>query len=242
MSMFLCSLRGHAWQNGVVKGTDSIVEVRIPRSRTDQLARIFATVFVSAMIVASCSLAVTQFLNFRAAAIYSLVASGLWLSLVALSLGFAVRHDGNPGRFLMHRLGGLSRDHFVEIDSASSGLREVRLGYLLFGFRANLARVPLDRITKVKWNMGQASSMAREELDDWMVSMWYTPTPPERVKYPTGSSPEENLHMVGTAGSRSETESLGLSLVGAFRTAGLDLARREDGITYVVRSNLDEQE
>jgi hypothetical protein len=69
-------------------------------------------------------------------------------------------------------------------------------------------------------------------MNDWHVTIWYKPEPPEKPRYP-GYRPEENLFIVGPCGAKSSTAAFGRDFVDFLGAAGLPMMQDEDDCSFV---------
>jgi hypothetical protein len=70
-------------------------------------------------------------------------------------------------------------------------------------------------------------------MNDWDVTIWYKPESPERVRYPVGCRPEENLFSVGPCGAKSSTAAFGRDFVDFLVVAGLPMMQGENDCSFV---------
>jgi hypothetical protein len=72
-------------------------------------------------------------------------------------------------------------------------------------------------------------------MNDWHVTIWYKPEPPEKPPDPVGCRPEEELFIVGPCGAKSDTAAFGRKLVEFLVLAGLPMMQDENDCSFVPR-------
>lgn len=188
-------------------------EMTTPRSRADD---IFCYI-ISVVVVAFVLLAIVNLCNGAA-----LIASSLWLGLVAMMVWTTCREQGGVRKYLINWLGNLAGKRFVEFDPADAPPQSLRFGFQLFSRCFIQKSILLNSIKKVEWSTGQATNMAGRDMNDWQVWIWFT-----KNNFAIGkkqrSSWKSDLYGFGSSGCKVKTEVLGLSFVAFLRDAGADL-------------------
>ena len=212
----------------------------IPRSRGTAVFGLGVVAFtVLSVVVAAAAPVISLWL----AAPYfwlGLAASLLWLFLVAKNLWYSCKSAGGFRRYVIDILAELCGRLFAEISSAPP--QALELGVYLVGRRFVQRAILLESIETIKWNTGQATSMAGRDANDWQVWVWFDhadPAKSEKERRIGLGKPDQDLYGVGPATRKRHTEALGLSLVAFLQAAGADLV---DGPTpnSFVRRQADE--
>lgn len=142
-------------------------ELRIPRSFREYAGHVFGCCFLTFVLVFFSALAASHLWNFASRSAFVLVAAVLWLLLVCYSAVIGLADMGGIGASVRGILGAFSWNQFLEVVAQESGRRVMRHGFRLFGLPLYYRKVPLDRITLVKWSTGQATSLAGRDMNDW---------------------------------------------------------------------------
>ena len=162
---------------------------------------------------------------------YAIVASTVWLTLMALLLYGAIDNDGGVLLFLINRLGVFSRSHFVEADFTGGHPEAVRFGYKLCDHRFYYRRIECQSVSSVEWCAGQATAMAGQDMNDWHVIVWYHhPRPRFSILGHRG----EELHVVGMSGPKDAIERLGLEFVAFLQSAGVPLRATDNPTEFTM--------
>lgn len=207
----------------------------MPRSFREHMGHVVGSCLLALIVIFFSALAVSHLRNFANTSAFVLVAATVWLLLVFLGVGTGLVETGGIGAFVTAILGAFSRNQFVDVVAQASGRRILRHGFRLLGLPLYYRKVSLDRITLLKWSPGQATSLAGRDMNDWDVTIWYKPEPPEKVRYPVGYRPEENLFIVASCGAKSSTAAFGRDLVDFLVVAGLPMMQDEGDCSFVPR-------
>jgi hypothetical protein len=208
-------------------------ELRIPRSFREHMGYVVGSCFLALFVVFFSVLAASHLWNFASTSTFVLIAAALWLLLVCLGVREGLAETGGIGASMTVILGAFSRDQFLDVVAQASGRRILRHGFRLFGLPLYYRNVPLDRVTLLKWGSGQATSLAGRDMNDWHVTIWYKPEPPEKPRYPMGRRPEEDLFIVGPSRAKSSTAAFGRDFVGFLVAAGLPIVQGENECSFV---------
>ena len=196
----------------------------IPRSRGDAGFEFAGIVFVVfTVVIAIAAPAISLWLGGPYPWL-GLVASLLWLFLVAFFTLQSCKDAGGLRRYALDIVAGVCGRLFAEINTTPPEALE--LGVYLLGRRFVQQTIPLDSIESVEWNTGQATSMAGHDMNDWHVWIWFAhndPAESQKRRKRGWQKAEQSLYGVGPSGPKAETEALGLSLVAFLRAAGADL-------------------
>jgi hypothetical protein len=167
------------------------------------------------------ALAVNNLADYSHTPVLGIIASVLWLALVAFVLAGGVYFAGGIGPSAIECLGLLSSRPFADV--SRDGERVViGFGYELFGRRFYYLRIDREQITSVVMNTGQASSLAGRDMDDWSVVLWYRVS--GRVaRTPPRYRDDEEVYIVGPARARERTAELFGAFVALLRSAGVEL-------------------
>jgi hypothetical protein len=198
-------------------------EMPIPRSRPVGRAQFVIPV----LVVLFVALAIVNLYHGD-----GVIFSYLWLGLVTLFIVRDVSEAGGLWKYLVNWLGEWFGSFYV---AAESG--EVRFGFRWLGRRFVQQRIPVERIESVEWSSGQATALARYDMKDWQVVVWFDHGDPKeserRARW--ARKPDQNLHIVGPDTPKERAEELGLSLVAFLRDAGADLIPGASTTCYVRR-------
>lgn len=195
-------------------------QMTIPKSRSE----VVFNVILSAIVVFFLLLAVFALLIQVA-----IVASCLWIVIVAAMVSATCKSEGGFRKFLINRLGDVVGRKFVE--TSTSG--EIRFGYQLLGYRFLQRSVSLNKVASVEWSPGQASGMAGRDMNDWIIGLWFDRPDPIKRKNKTYLKADQNVYVVGPSRRKEDTRSLGLSFVAFLCSAGLTLVEDEKENCFV---------
>lgn len=163
----------------------------------------------------------------------ALVPSILWLSLNGVML-FGFCKERGSHQVLTEILGAFARQQFVWAFPTGTGHTEIRFGYQIFGMRRFYFVIPADRIESVNWSTGQASHMSGRDMDDWSVAVWYDHGDPAlSQKHKSWRKPDQEVHIVGLTGSKSEVAASGHAFLNFLRESGVRLVPGENDCTFV---------
>jgi len=203
------------------------VEMPIPRART--MAEFVLLSSITVVFLLFAVVAVHNLFNQEA-----IIASILWLGILALGIWSVVKSEGGFGSLTINMMGYFVGKPFVETAPCGEQPVEIRFGFQFFDRRFIQRRVSLDQVQSVKWNPGQATAMARRDMKDWSVSLWINPDDPGRWNERTRKL-DSYIHIVGPARRKEETATLGLSFVDFLRSAGVPLVRGEGDSCFLRR-------
>lgn len=182
-----------------------------------------SAVFFYAFVLFFVALAIYYLVNSVSMPLPTILASIAWLIIVLLSILLTVSDDGGIKKYLINRLGQFSKRHLVWAISASNKSDQLCFGYVMFDHEFHYLQVPSSAVVSVEWSPGQATSLAGRDRNDWCVAIWFRdPAGPKGLRFP--SIRDEDVHMVGRAGRKSDIEPFGRSLVAFLQNAGVDLA------------------
>jgi hypothetical protein len=181
-----------------------------------------------AFVGGTVGLAATNLAAFRDTHPLGLVASGLWLALVAFCLTLAVWQAGVRGAAVAC-LGPFSRRQFMDARPDGDG-GVIGFGYQLFGRRFYYLRLAADDIRAVNMSTGQGTALAGRDMNDWSVAVWYRNPAPSRFVYP--GSRDDLVYIVGPPAARAQTAELLAAVVAFLRAAGLDFEPGEDDTEF----------
>jgi hypothetical protein len=187
---------------------------------------IFALVFVGGFVGGFVALAVDNLADWKATPTIGLVASVLWLAIVAFAIFVTLSALAEIGvrQSIAACLGEFSRHHFVE--AGRDGDRTViDFGFTLFGIRFDYLRVTGDQILAVRMGTGQASAFAGQDMNDWSVVLWYRDFG-KPARFFQGLRIDE-VYIVGPAQARAATEPWFREFVEFLRAAGVALVPGE---------------
>ena len=153
--------------------------------------------------------------------VLGIVASVLWLALVAFVLVIGVWGEGGVRASAVTVLGTYSRRHFVEV--ARAGDRTViGFGYELFGRRFYYLRVASESVLSVNMSTGQATALAGRDMNDWHVALWYR-DPARPARTPPVRFRDDELILVGLPRAKETTAEFFRAFVAFLRAAGVEL-------------------
>jgi hypothetical protein len=207
--------------------------MRLPTARPSILWPVGCGTFVVFFV----GLGVRNLRDWRATPTIALVASALWLLLVATMLAGACREAGGPHRLLLDAIGAIAGRHFVAIEREDGGQPLVCFGWRRLGWRVYHIKIRSDGIESVSWNAGQASAMSGDDVDDWSVAVWFATASVATSARPVDRRSALSLHLVGPSGSHRRIAELGHVLVAFLRSAGLPLVEAEGGAKFVRRED-----
>jgi len=205
-------------------GPTSTVELAVPKPVG---AVIGATVLI-AFLLSSICLVIYNLLNWMA-----IIPSIIWLLLVGtvlIGLGKSTGHK----QFATEILGAFSFKQFVQTIRRENSQNEIQFGYQMFGYRFLYLTVPVEKIDHVHWSTGQASHMAKRDMNDWSVAIWYEHGDP--VKSPKQHwmrHPDQEDYIVGPQGRKREIENFGRTFVEFLQKSGAILVQGENECTFV---------
>lgn len=155
----------------------------------------------------------------------STIASLLWLALIVWYLTSAFMKAGVQ-QYLTNLYGYYACGHFIESIRQNNLPAKIRFGYRLFGHRFYYLSLPVDRIKRVEWSTGQASSLAGKDMNDWSVVIWYGhDASMERTTVP-------GIYIVGPARRKTDTAAFGQDVIRFLNDAGVMLLAEKDHCTF----------
>jgi len=191
------------------------LEMPVPsKSRWERLLLSFLTVIVVVFSILSVYDLVTR---------EAIIAPLLWICLVTYTIWEEVKLVGDCTKFAASFAGVFAGKEFIEVISPANNLTEIRFCIQIFGRRLIQWNLSAKRLVSVEWESGQATQMARRDMDDWCVCIWFKDDSRRKSR-----KPGQSLHIVGPSRSKQETERFGLSLVALLRLAGVDLKRDKE--------------
>ena len=199
-------------------------EMRIPKSFIGTFSYfIFISIIASFALLGSISAAYNLIL-FKQMSIPTLVVSAIWLLFIFYSIRQSCRDQGGVRQFFINCLGTFAMHQFVEITMQDSSRKVLRFGYQLFAKRFYyLKDVQCDRIKTVNWSLGQATSLAGRDMNDWSVVLWFENDSESPLAW---EPPNKALHgishavrIVGPSRKKYKTEELGNKFIKFLRDA-----------------------
>lgn len=157
----------------------------------------------------------------------SIVASILWLLLIAFFSVSSVLDEGGNRQFMVNFLGIFSRYHFVRAIPGSDQADTICIGYMLFGRPHCRLSIDSRAISSIDWRTGQATAIAGRDMDDWHVTLWYHNPKGPRQKSSPGMRGEE-IFIIGPSGPRETIDEFGQQLVEFLKNAGVQLSPGKD--------------
>jgi len=157
----------------------------------------------------------------------ALIASFIWLTFVTAMIWSSCRREGGVRPFIISMMGDLFGRCFAEWSPAEEQPKCIRFGFQLFRRRFVQQSIRIDRIESVEWHTGQATDMAKRDMNDWHVWVWFSHDDPSRTeaRRKWHRKPDQDLYGVGPTDRKERTEALGLSFVSFLRSAGADLVQ-----------------
>jgi len=194
-------------------------ELRIPKPFGEVLAALFATAFVLFFVV----LGAANILKGDA-----IIASSLWLLFIGFIL-FAGFKEAGIRPVVLSLLRVLARKQFVRIVSNEPQPSHLRFGFRLFGLSFFYRSIPLEKLESVHWSTGQATHMAKRDMNDWSVALWFDHDDAERSqRQKSWRKPDQEIEIVGSCARKEVTAAFGHAFVDFLRTAGAQLIETED--------------
>ncbi len=212
----------------------TVARMDIPRSSSAAFHLVSYTVLVFFVAVA-----ISNLVDYEFVPLYAIILSVFWLLIVATAITMGIGDSGGLRLFIMHRLGNFSADQFVEIIPQHGDDLMVRFGFKLLGRDFNQLQIRRAELASVKWNSGQATSLAGHDMNDWHVAVWYKCRGAKRWRASGLSYTEEAVCLVGPDGPKHEAAALGASLVDFFRSAGIELHPTKNECEFATRKQDD---
>jgi hypothetical protein len=208
-------------------GTPNL-ELAVPQSVREVVGTLIGAIVVTAFLLFFIFLGIYNLFNGIA-----IIPSLIWLLLVgSVLIGFC-KEKGSK-QFATEILGAFSLKQFVQTICRENGQNEIQFGYWMFGHRFLYLTVPAEKIDHVNWHTGQASHMAKRDVNDWSVAIWYEHGDPiKSQKEHWRKNPDQEVYIVGHSGRKQEIETFGLALVEFLRKSGATLVQGENGCTFV---------
>lgn len=202
---------------GVLAQESSVAGIDVPTFRVPLFHICLYT-----LVIFFVGLAIYLLAHFASTPWYAIVASIVWLVLVAFYNYVRISDDGGIQQYFLNCLAAISRRHFVEADATDNYPPTIRFGFTIFTNRFNLLEIPLTAVSSVDWHTGQASGLASQDRNDWQVTIWYHhPDGPQRQPFPDVR--DEELHFVGGDGPKTKVEPFGQAFVAFLQGVGVDL-------------------
>lgn len=214
---------------GAMGHEDSHAELEIPVSARERRFQVLWT----ALVVGFTVLAFWNLINQ-----VGVVASSIWMVMVALGFWSAWSGEGGIRKWWIDYLGGFAAKKFVQVIPVEGGRSDLRFGFWFGGRRWFEARIGVDTIAAIDWRMGQASSLAKRDMNDWHVALWFDPDDAEESEKPTKSNPNpaSGIYIVGPSQAKEPTQTFAMDLVNLVRRAGAALERGQDSCSFVRRT------
>lgn len=195
-------------------------ELAIPKSRKVGGMILGFDLFV----IAFCILAVVNILTGTA-----LIASSIWLALVAFNLRTQAKERGGFRKWLIFHFGDAIGREFVVASAQPGPPQEIRFEYELFGQRFTYRTVVVPTIRRVEWSPGQGTAMAGYDMNDWQVCLWFVHGDPVRAEKERKwhCRPGHDAVCVGPSTKRATTEVFAHQFAGFLREIGVPLIKSE---------------
>ena len=202
----------------------STQELAVPK----QMREVVGAMMLASFLLFFVSLAVYNLLNCAA-----IIPSILWLLLVgAVLAGFSREKGARP--FAIEILGAFSLKHFVRTIHRETGGTEIQFGYRMFGRCHLYLTIPVEKIEHINWSTGQATHMARRDMNDWSIAIWYEHGDPIKSQKQKGSlNPDQDVYIVGTPGRKENVAAFGHALLVFLRGSGASLVPGNNECTFV---------
>ena len=192
----------------------TVARMDLPRSEGAVFEIVFSTVLVVFVAVA-----ISNLVDYEWVPLYAIIFSVVWLLIVASGITSLIHDEGGFRLFIINRLAALSAHHFVEVIPQHGADLMVCFRFTLLGRHFNNLQIRRAELASVHWRSGQATSLAGHDMNDWQVMVLHDC----KTKKWTSVSDHQALHLVGPSGPKHEAAALGASLVGFFRSAGIEL-------------------
>lgn len=203
---------------------DPKLEMRVPRTASSLVGAIAISMFLLFFIFLGL------FNLFHGKAV---IPSIIWLLLIGAAISGPCREKGIR-RVASDIWGSFSLNRFIQTIRHENGHNEIQFGYRLFGFRFKYVSIRADKIARVNWRAGQASSITGQDKNDWSVVVWYDHGDPvksqKRIKR---NYPDQEMHIVGPMGRKQTTAEFGQAVVTFLRNSGASLVRDDNDCTFV---------
>jgi len=186
-------------------------ELSIPLPRHSLLRNLLGFTILFGFVGFFCTLAARNLLAFHTVNFWPLIASALWLLLVAAVL-VVFLSDVGPRQLLVDFFANFSNHHFVCCTHAPDTTL-VHFRYTFLGLPVDQLVVGASGITKVDWSTGQASYFARRDVGDWQVCVHFFRRAICRGRLPSLGNDDRQLYLLGVAAAHVPTDAFGRQLV-----------------------------
>ena len=180
--------------------------------------------FLTTLVVVFVILAVYDLITLEA-----IIAPILWLTFVAYGVCGEIKKEGGFRQYVFSILGVFIGKEYLEISSLGGPIPEINFGIQIFKWRSTQRCIAFDKIISVRWDAGQATSLAGRDMKDWYVYLRFND--PERAgrRY----NPGQSIYVIGPSRRKEDTEAFGLSFIDLLRQAGLPLTLREEKLQLI---------
>jgi hypothetical protein len=138
-------------------------ELLVPKSRIEPLAAVIGSIVIGVFL----TLAVRNIRHGEA-----VLPSLLWILLLALAAGTAIRKSGVRG-FLVGIVSAFSGTQVLQVRPSADEPASLGIGFRLCRHTVIERQIPIRDIASIHWSTGQASDLARHDVNDWTVRVWY---------------------------------------------------------------------
>ena len=200
-------------------------EIAIPVARGDRAwDLLFSTIVIAFVIIA-----VWNLYNHTA-----LITSGLWLVIVFVNVWTSCVYDVGMRHFIVNCLAVLSCDRYVKIAG-----NKICFSFRWFGLNFEQRHIALDKIVSVEWNAGQATCLARRDMADWSVCLWYDHDDPSKAvkRKDRSRKPNQDIYIIGPARRKDITEAFGRKIVQFLGNAGVLLIQIDEHSFHIDKKN-----
>jgi hypothetical protein len=201
-----------------------ILELAVPK----RIGAVIGATVLTAFVLFSIFLAIYNLFNWMA-----IIPSVIWLLLIGWTL-ISLSKEKGCRRFATEILGAFSLKQFVQAIRRENGLNEIQFGYQMFGNRFLYLTIPIDKIDHVNWRTGQATDMAKRDMNDWHVAVWYDhDNSIKSQKKAKWRHPDQDIYIVGPSGRKQEITNFGHALLDFLRKSGASLVQGNNECTFV---------
>lgn len=191
------------------QGDVLISQMDIPKSLKET---IFNAALIS-IVVFFVLLAVANLLLFNYLPLITLILSLIWLVFVFFQVRRSCREDGGVKQFMIKLAGVFAPSQFAEIVQNDRRRKALYFGYRLFGNRFYYLKIQSDGIKTIDWEMGQASSLAGRDMNDWQVVIWFDADLATTLNWTPSDRPRFGLHIVGPSRENGKLKNLATFLL-----------------------------
>ena len=205
-----------------------ILELTVPKLIRAVIGAVIGAIVLTTFILFFIFMAIYNLFNWMA-----IIPSVIWLLLVGwVLIGFS--KEKSCKQFATEILGAFSLKQFVQTICRENGRNEIQFGYQMFGRRFLYLTIPVDKIDHVNWSTGQATDMAKRDMNDWSVAVWYDHCDPIKSQMKAKwRYPDQDIYIVGPLGRKQDITDFGHAFLDFLCKSGASLAQGNNECTFV---------